>query len=70
MLKEPLDRQANSILKTCLRIPANFFFDLVRCDRITTVMTLAVLYVSDQVFRLRVLYADLPPEAFPEEYQE
>lgn len=49
MLKEPLDCQTDTIFETGFRIPANFLFDLVRCDRITTVMSLTIFYICDQV---------------------
>src|SRR5699024_10675774 len=55
MLKEPLDCQTDAVFKTCLRIPAHFFFDLVRGNGITAVMAFTVFHIGDQILADQLL---------------
>ena len=40
----------DTLFEHCLRLPADLSLDLIRCDRITSVMTFSILHVSDQIF--------------------
>ena len=51
VLEVPLDCLADAFVKHCLRLPADLSLDLVRCDGVSTVMTLSVCYVLDKVIR-------------------
>ena len=50
ILEIPFYRFTDSRLKVCLRLPANFFADFIRCDRISSVMPFSVFDILDQIF--------------------
>ena len=49
MLEEPLNGLLDALGEHGLRIPADLCFDLIRCNGITTVMSLTVSYVGNQL---------------------
>lgn len=49
MLKVPLNGLPDAILEHSLRRPPDFRLDLIRCDRITSVMAFPVLDICDQI---------------------
>ena len=50
MIQIPADRLFDAFRKHSLRFPADLSFDLIRSDRVASVMSFTVFYISNEIF--------------------